>query len=79
MGLTDSLVTFVVGLVGVTLGIHIGAIVILGQSTIGPAAFTAAGDAVVWFLASHFFGWVHLLCIVLTFIVSLAFVIRQYL
>ena len=78
MGLTDSLVTFVVGLVVGTLGIHLGAIVILGQSSIGTAAFTAAGGAVVWFLASHFFGWVPLLGIVLTFIVWLAFVNGQY-
>lgn len=78
MGLTDSIVTFVVGLVVGTLGIHLGAIIILGQSTIQTAAFTAIGGAVVWFLASHFFGWVPLLGIVLTFIVWLGFVNGQY-
>lgn len=78
MGLTDSLIKFATGLVVGTLGIHLGAILVLGQSSIQTAAFTAVGGAVVWFLASHFFGWVPLLGIVLTFIVWLAFVNGQY-
>lgn len=78
MGLTDSLVTFAVGLVVGTLGIHVGALLVLGQSSITMAASTAVGGAVIWFVASHFFGWVPLLGIVLTFVTWLAFINGQY-
>ena len=78
MGLTDSLLKFATGLIVGTLGIHVGAILVLGQSGIETAAFTAVGGAAVWFLASHFFGWVPFLGIVLTFIVWLAFINGQY-
>lgn len=78
MGLTDSLVTFAVGLVVGAVGIHIGALLVLGQSSFLTAASTALVGAIVWFLVSHFLGWVPLLGIVLTFITWLAFINGRY-
>lgn len=78
MGLTDSLITGLVGLVVGTLGIHLGALLVLGQSSLVTAASTAVGGAIIWFLASHFFGWVPFLGIVLAFITWLAFINGQY-
>lgn len=78
MGLKNSIIKLITGLVVGTLGIHGGALFVLGESTLQTAATTAVGGAVVWFLASHFFGWVPLLGIVLTFIVWLGFINGQY-
>lgn len=78
MGLYNSVIKLIVGLVVGTLGIHVGALVILGESTLATAASTAVGGAVVWFLASHFFGWLPLLGLILTFIVWLGFINGQY-
>ena len=78
MGLRDSLFTFAIGLVVGAAGIHIGALLVLGESAVQLAFFTALGGAVVWTIARHFFGWVPLLGIVLTFIIWLGFVNGQY-
>lgn len=78
MGLTDSLITFTVGLVVGTIGIHLGALLVLGHSSIATAASTAVGGAIVWFLVSHFLGWIPFLGIVLTFVTWLAFINGQY-
>lgn len=78
MGITDSLITFVVGLVVGAVGIYLGALLVLGQSSFLTAASTAFFGAMVWFLASHFLGWVPLLGIVLTFITWLAFINGRY-
>ncbi|MFB6115399.1 MAG: hypothetical protein ABEK04_03825 [Candidatus Nanohalobium sp.] len=78
MGLKDSVVTFLVGLVIGSAGIHTGALLVLGSSHIETAAVTALVGAVVWFLASHFFGWVPFFGIVLTFFTWLAVINSRY-
>ncbi len=78
VGLKDSILTFFVGLLIGTLGIHLGALLVLGHSSISTAASTAVTGAIVWFFASHFFGWIPFLGIVLTFITWLAFINGQY-
>lgn len=78
MGLKDSLVTFAVGLVIGTAGIHAGALFVIGSSTIQTAFVTALMGAAVWFLASHFLGWVPLFGIVLTFFTWLAVINARY-
>ncbi|MFB6174458.1 MAG: hypothetical protein ABEJ87_00600 [Candidatus Nanohalobium sp.] len=78
MSLKDSLVTFAVGLVVGAIGIHVGALLVLGTSQFPHAATTAVLGAVVWFLASHFFGWVPFLGIVLTFITWLGVINGRY-
>lgn len=70
--------TLAVGLVIGTLGIHVGALLVLGTSQIENAAVTAVLGSIVWFLASHFFGWVPFLGIVLTFITWLAVINGRY-
>lgn len=78
MGLKDSLVTFTVGLIIGSVGIHVGALFVIGSSSIQTAVVTALLGSVVWFLASHFFGWVPLFGIVLTFFTWLALINARY-
>lgn len=78
MGLTDSIITFAVGLVVGALGIHLGALFVLGESSPMLAVSTALLGAVVWSVAGHFFGWVPFLGIILTFIVWLGFINARY-
>lgn len=78
MGLTDSIITFAVGLVIGALGIHLGALLVLGESSLMLAASTAVLGAIVWSVAGHFFGWVPFLGIILTFIVWLGFINARY-
>lgn len=78
MGLMNSAITFAVGLVIGTLGIYLGALLVLGESSLALAASTAVLGAVVWSLVAHFLGWIPFLGIVLTFIVWLGFINARY-
>ena len=75
MALTDTLVVFLVSLLIGGLGIHVGSLLVTGESDYGSAVVTALLGAIVWGLVATLFGAIPLLGPVLV-LLSYLFVIR---
>lgn len=61
MALTDTVVVFLVSLFIGGLGIHLGSLLIVGESAYGKAVWTALLGAIVWGVVGFFFGYIPLL------------------
>lgn len=72
MGLTDTAVVFLVSLLVGGLGIHLGSLVIVGESEYGRAVWTALLGALVWGVVGFLFAGLPLLGPVLVFLAYLA-------
>lgn len=66
MTLIESLVVFGVSLAVGAIGIHLAALVIIGESSVGNAVWTALIGALVLAVAGFFLGWIPLLGPMLT-------------
>lgn len=78
MVLVDSLIVFAVGLAIGALGIHVGAIAVLGKSDYSGAVLTALVGALAWAFVSFFFGWIPFLGPALTYLAWLAAINARY-
>ncbi|MFB6180394.1 MAG: hypothetical protein ABEJ93_00810 [Candidatus Nanohalobium sp.] len=78
MSLTDSIVSFSVGLVIGTAALHIASLTILGSSVLRAAAVTAFLGSAVWFIATLFSGWIPLLGLAAKFVTWFALLNARY-
>lgn len=78
MGLVDSVVVFVVGLLVGGVGIHVGAAVLADARDYGHAVVTAAIGALVWAVASALVGGIPLVGPALTLLAYLAVIKWRY-
>lgn len=77
-GEASSIITFLSSLLVGALGIHAGAIFILGSSSFTTAIIAAFVGALVWGIASFFSGWIPLLGTIITFVVWLGAINMLY-
>jgi hypothetical protein len=61
MALIDSLIVFLVSAAIGAFGIHIGALIVTGESDYTGALVTALIGALIWSIVSFFLGWILLL------------------
>ena len=78
MGLVDSLVVFLVSLLIGALGIHVGAMIVTGESNYEHAVWTALIGALVWGVVGWLFGGIPGLGPVLVFLSYLWVIKRRY-
>jgi hypothetical protein len=80
--LLGGLVTFLVSLLIGGLGIHVGGLLVAGESEYGHAVWTALLGALAWAIAATLFGWIPLigpsLGAIVAFVVYLAVVRSRY-
>jgi hypothetical protein len=78
MGLVDSLVVFLVSLLIGALGIHVGALIVTGESDYEYAVWTALIGAIIWGIVGWLFGGIPGLGPVLVFLAYLWVIKRRY-
>lgn len=78
MAFVDSILVFLVSLGIGALGLHIGALFIVGESDYRNAIVTAILGAFIWSIVGFFFGWIPLLGPGLTFIAWLGVIKGRY-
>lgn len=78
MAATDSVVVVLVSLLIGGLGIHVGAILIVGKSEYGSAVLTAILGAIVWGVFGHLFGDVRYVGPALVLLAYLAVIKLRY-
>jgi hypothetical protein len=79
VSLVSAIAVFIVNLIIGAIGIHTGARLLIDQETgFGRAITTAFIGAIIWAVVAFFIGWIPILGPILTLIVWIGFVNRQY-
>lgn len=78
MAFVDSLVVFLVSLVIGSIGIHLGAGIVVGESDYSSAVVTALIGALVWGVVGFLFGFIPLLGPLITLLAWIAVINARY-
>lgn len=78
MGLVESLVVFIVGLLVGALGIYVGARVLTDRADYTYAIVTALIASILWVVVAFFFGWIPLLGPLLALLVYVSVINMRY-